>query len=496
MAPPKKGKKKSPWEKRCDKQANMLNKCKTQFKVKFKTNDKYSYLLNKILEHTKTISLPDYKCKIEKKPDKILYDDKSIENTSHSWFNITEYIIDDVKKVHDIELEVPIVEKLVKCEKYKMYPNALQKKLLLNWMYSYVTMYNETIKLFKKNRINKVNIPLNWKTIRTKYLKPIKQKILNESNITIKSDPNLKTRVNSHILDFAIQDACAKYKTCLTNLKNGHIKHFRLRYLKQSKDTLIMKIEKDFIDSTNNTFCNSVFKDAFKFQNNFQLKNIKCDFTIHYNQKTDEFQLLNPVKIDQIKEHDIKESGAGDPGLRTFLTVFSNGKCIKIGDNLIKTILKYTQKIDKLNSKANKKKPKIKEKLLKKYYKKIKNLIDDLHWKTINYLTTNFGNVLIGNMSTKSIISNKLDNQLNDNLKRVAQHMRLYEFRQRLEYKCLQRMVGYMNIDEAYTTMTCTKCGYKNDVKKKKVINCKFCKLKIDRDFSGARNIMLRGTGL
>ena len=73
--------------------------------------------MNKILEHTKTISLPDNKCKIEKKPDKILYDDKSIENTSHSWFNITEYIIDDVKKIHDIKLEVPIVEKLVKCEK-------------------------------------------------------------------------------------------------------------------------------------------------------------------------------------------------------------------------------------------------------------------------------------------------------------------------------------------------------------------------------------------
>ena len=97
-------------------------------------------------------------------------------------------------------------------------------------------------------------------------------------------------------------------------------------------------------------------------------------------------------------------------------------------------------------------------------------------------------------MSTKSIISNKLSNQLDSNIKRVAQYMSLHKFRMRLAYKCLQRTVGYADIDEAYTTMSCTRCGYKNDVKCKKTIKCKFCHLKIDRDFSGARTILLRGT--
>jgi len=489
--------------KKCIKNDNIIAECEKIVRIKCIQENKYDYLFEKILLNTNNLWLPDkmnYKNKPRKHNDKIINEkNQGTEYSSHSWFNITEYKPNKLNKVYDVDIKVPIIkDDMVKCEKIKMYPTELQRTLLLNWMYAYNRMYNETLKLFKKNRFNKTSMTLDWKRIRTDYLKDIKKEILNKSKINIKTNNKKKinTSVNGHILDFAIQDACAKYKSCLTNLRNGNIKYFRLRYLKQSKDTMVIKIEKAFINNKKNTFCSTVFQEAFNFQDNFQLKDIKCDFTIHYNRKTDEFQLLNPIKIKQEKPHNIRESASLDPGIRTFISIFSNSKCVKIGDNLIDRVLKYTKKIDKLNSEKCNKKPKIKKKLIRKYYKKINNIIDDLHWKTINYLTNNFGSVLVGNMSTKSIISNKLDNQLDDNIKRVAQHMSLYKFRQRLAYKCLQKSIGYIDIDEAYTTMTCTKCGYKNDVKKKKQIKCRLCKLNIDRDFAGARNIMLRGTDL
>ena len=37
--------------------------------------------------------------------------------------------------------------------------------------------------------------------------------------------------------------------------------------------------------------------------------------------------------------------------------------------------------------------------------KKIRNLTDELHWKTINYLVKNYDTILIGNMSSKGIVS-------------------------------------------------------------------------------------------
>ena len=72
--------------------------------------------------------------------------------------------------------------------------------------------------------------------------------------------------------------------------------------------------------------------------------------------------------------------------------------------------------------------------------------------------------------------------------------MSLYKFKQRLQYKCLCKNIGYKEINEAYTTKTCTRCVYLNEVGRKRKIKCSFCELIIDRDFNGARNILLKGT--
>ena len=51
--------------------------------------------------------------------------------------------------------------------------------------------------------------------------------------------------------------------------------------------------------------------------------------------------------------------------------------------------------------------------------------------------------------------------------------------------------------NEAYTSKTCSNCGFINpELKGDKVYNCKICKLSIDRDINGARNILLRALGV
>jgi len=139
--------------------------------------------------------------------------------------------------------------------------------------------------------------------------------------------------------------------SCLTNLKNGHIKHFRLRYLKCTKDSKCIKIEKDFISKSGLTFCPTVFKEPFclKRQKNgkledFSLKEIKCDFLIHYNKKTNSFTLLNPIKTKPEELHKNKDTLSLDPGILTFQTGYSTNKCIEIGTNLQNKIRKYLKK--------------------------------------------------------------------------------------------------------------------------------------------------------
>lgn len=74
----------------------------------------------------------------------------------------------------------------------------------------------------------------------------------------------------------------------------------------------------------------------------------------------------------------------------------------------------------------------IKRKAENKKYRKIQNQINDLHWKSINYLTNNYDEIIIGKLS----ISNIIQNPINKNVKRIASLMRSYVFRERLKYKC------------------------------------------------------------
>ena len=418
-----------------------------------------------------------------------------INVNSDSWFDIKEIISPTKNEIIDVKLKIKKINKLIKCEKIKIYPTKKQRKILLIWMHAYVKMYNDTLKIIKNRKREKKKTILNWKTLRTTHLKDKKTLIIKS---TKGKSLKYKSQVNSHVLDGAIHDACSKVKTCITNLYNRHINHFRLRYLKQSKHTKVLKIEKNFINSKINTFCPSIFNESFKLMKterdkhiNFKLKNINSDFTIHYNSLTNEFTLLSPISINQIKKHNKKETISLDPGIRTFQTGYSNNKCVEIGNNLRNTLLKYIKKIDSI--KKSSKSKKIKKKVERKNYKKINNCVNDLHWKSINYLINNFGNIIIGNLSTKNIVKNNSNNNIDKVTKRVSLLMRLYQFKQRLSFKCNQHMIGYKEINEAYTSKTCTNCGnLKNDLGSAKVFNCNNCNISINRDINGARNILLK----
>ena len=61
---------------------------------------------------------------------------------------------------------------------------------------------------------------------------------------------------------------------------------------------------------------------------------------------------------------------------------------------------------------------------------KIKNKINDLHWQVINYLTKNYENILIGDMSAKNIIRKK--GNLNKGVKKLVSSLSFYKFKLKL----------------------------------------------------------------
>jgi putative transposase len=83
---------------------------------------------------------------------------------------------------------------------------------------------------------------------------------------------------------------------------------------------------------------------------------------------------------------------------------------------------------------------------------------------------------------------------LNSKISRTMYNLSFYEFKERLKNKGIEKNCEIVIRPEYYTSKTCTKCGnIKRNLKgSDRTYNCENCKLTIDRDYCGARNIMLR----
>ena len=61
-----------------------------------------------------------------------------------------------------------------------------------------------------------------------------------------------------------------------------------------------------------------------------------------------------------------------------------------------------------------------------------------------------------------------------------------------LIYKCKAEGCSLIIMNEAYTSRTCSCCGFLNPKSMSKAFECKRCDVAVDRDLNGARNIMLK----
>ena len=500
-------------------------------------NIKYDELLDSIKKYSNNVPLYN-----------IFFDNPNKLKTN-SIFDMYSYRVSECL-TNNYEFKNDIVfddKKIIACKKIILEPSEIQRKKLLNMFEGYRIIYNKTIQFFKsrkfnhkqenknnifkekiikskKVKISNTNIEPDVAITMKKILKDIckdedKEKRLErvsklkEDNSIITDEKIIRTyflkeeikrisieyKTPIHCLDYAVKLACSSYKSALTNLKNKNIKHFTLRYIKKTKSSFIIDIEKTAIKQ--NTIYPSFLGDELKNRENIKYTNT-FDSKIHYNVDNKQFTLLVPIE----KEKDILNNNDWiciDPGIRTFLNCKTNKGYIEIGKNLsykLKKKIKLLDKQNKINKEtlSNKLKEKInninsyiKEKQCR-IRKKIKNWIDDTHWKIIDYLTSSYKNIVIGKWSTKSIIK-KDDSVLTKLTKRVAQNLSFNKFLQRLQYKCKIRENSLRIQDEWYTSKTCSICGWKNEhLGGSKIFNCNQCKINMNRDYNGARNIMLK----
>jgi IS605 OrfB family transposase len=391
-----------------------------------------------------------------------------------SWFSIYESDTQNTKFV-DCKYDIPKNDKVTyKAKKVTLHLTKQQKLIINSWLNAYLDMYNIAIKYIRNNI--KLDRSVTNKYNLRKVLDLEKTKILNKFN-DIQTKKSKNTKITVHDLDYAIFLACSNYESALTNLQNGNIKQFRIRYWKRNKPIKVMDLEKS--DFKNGTIRGKVLgkvKSTYDGKN-FNFNTIDCNCKL--KRENGEYYLFVPETIDveDIKDKKSKQISI-DLGIRKFATCITENKIVKIGEESGDKIKKYLLRKDKILGNKN-------------IDEKIKNLVTEMHWKTANYLTKNYETVLIGDLSAKRIVSKS--GNLTKMTKRIAMHMGFYEFRRKLKYKCDKTNTKYGVIDEWMTSKMCSKCGNIDyNLGSNKIYECVECKIKMDRDINGARNIHIK----
>ncbi len=445
----------------------------------------------------------------------------------------------EFKKCKNKDLKIQLKNELAKLQN-----NKIESEKKIKEFYEFIRLYmdDRNPEIIFKFTDNKFKI--DYQNIRTSHLKDIKNKILegsklkddifNNYNLMLPGNQRLtenRTFIYPHTLDNAIKFACANYQSGITNLENGNIKKFRIRYWKFNKEFQLFDIETfEFkkaryentkipvlskIKDNNQNNINEYFEMArpkigklryFYDKQEILLDNIKSDCKVYYDYYLKSYKLLIPEKQVDFKEikEELKPVISLDPGLRTFMTGLSKNEVLDIFETKDSKLEKYVKNlIDYENNKKRSKgsfrsKDKKKKIYRRRNYKmktlrrKILNFVTELHWKTANYLTKNYKNILLGDMSSKGIVSNQKSN-LQSVSKRMTYALSFHKFRQRLSHKCQQRGNLLYNVNEKYTSKTCSFCGgYNENLGGNKVFKCPHCHKEIDRDANSCRNILIK----
>ena len=299
---------------------------------------------------------------------------------------------------------------------------------------------------------------------------------------------------------YILDDFAAAYKAALTNARNGNIKSFRMGYKPKRGSSQIFHIDRRAITTDLEIFRKKKIgklrlgsKIHRWFKKNIQQIDANCKI-IRYRDGS--YYLLLSVKKKTASDQKPFDVVSTDPGVRTFQSIYSpSGITGMLGDGIVDDrLMPIARRIDHLDSALSKSKGRTRRNLKRRMAllrTKIKNIVNNLHWETIGFLTRNFNTIITTTFEVKEMTSKS--NALSSKASRKMLTLSHGAFREKLISKAIQTGNRLIIANESYTSKTCTNCGnIKKNLGANKRYSCDKCGMKMHRDINGARNIMIR----
>ncbi len=365
----------------------------------------------------------------------------------------------------------------------------------------------------KKSTVNKTisyerlrQLVRTYKYEEEPYLENIKiMKFVKDENVNSFPCPYYWSDIHNRIPRGAIKSFTGNINSALSNKKNGNISSFNLKY-KTKKDKRYTILFEDDGYPKELKKLQGIYRmgrKIFKLEDILQRTPVK-NLIISYERDTGKYYLYLPVDYNWQPIKIENQDGNREPkynyisldtGIRTFQTGYSEDHTVEIGkeSELLSKILFEIDSIEKRisNQKRNRKRKRLKKQKVKKYHR-LKCLIDDIHWKTICFLTGNYKRILLPDFRITGMVK-KQSSKLPKIVKRLMYIYSFFRFKERLQYKCKVKNIKLHIVDESYTSKTCGSCGkLNNSLGSNKRFICPYCSTRIDRDINGARNILIK----
>lgn len=394
---------------------------------------------------------------------------------------------------------------MIKAKMIKLYPTKEQKLLLKKWFDDARCTYNLALENIQEKGLRPWNQIRDDVVTKTRYYcsncdaYPGRSNLCKRCGLALIKQENTRlstelTNTPKHIRLEQVKRLNSSYKTAFTNLKRGNIKHFKMNF--KSKKKLVsdsIEIEKTSFKLVDNA-C-TIYSNTFQFvKSNKKIKRktlkqipteIKYNTRICYNYIHKEYFLSIPVD-QEIKNYNFKENKiiALDPGVKTLLSGYDaqTGNSI-ILNNRVELLHRLKRKIAKLQ--ANNKR-------IDRVYKRFNHIINDNQNRICNYLVKNYDVIFLPKFESQKLkMKSKAYNFKHLNMNKH------YQLQQKLLWFSLKHSKKTLIVDESYTTKTCGLCGTINNTMTlaDRSFNCidKNCSYRnIDRDYNGARNILIK----
>ena len=371
--------------------------------------------------------------------------------------------------------------------------NWKQKTLLKQWIGSCRLIYNTVTAHFKESKVL-------WSLQR--YRKVIRK--LEEDKTFLKDVP-----YNSK--DESIKEAMSNIKTILSlRKKENGVKHSKaVPFRCRKKATQILPVRSQNIKDYK-IYPRLLFNKENGQSNRYVERNVRRRFEgepqirdshLLWNRKLDKWYLCLVTDVTGMmrmcREHQATDKSISiDPGNRTFATWYSPTEGTgKIGDGDGKRLVKMCLWMDKVLSQSTHVNHSKRQKLLRfisRSRERLVNVRNDLHNKLASWLTRSFDTIIIPKFNTH-LMSKRGNRRIGRKTVRGLMTWGHGMFREKLRQMCERHGNTLLHPSEAYTSKTCSLCGWIDEkLGGKKIFTCRNCKLVICRDENGARGIMLR----